>query len=38
MTSLAGFGEAVGEYSGHGRGEQEDPSLLEHQGYINDLR
>lgn len=27
MSSLAGLGEAVGEYSGHGQGE-EDPTQL----------
>lgn len=31
MNSLTGFGEAVGEYSGHGRGEEDDTTLVDHQ-------
>ena len=36
MTSLAGLGEAVGEYSGHGQGEQEYPTQLDQDGESDD--
>ena len=36
MNSLAGLGEAVGEYSGHGQGEQEDPTQLDQDGASDD--
>ena len=32
MNSLARLGEAVGEYSGHGQGEQENPTQLDQDG------
>ena len=36
MNSLAGLGEAVGEYSGHGQGEQEDPTQVNEDGVSDD--
>ena len=36
MNSLAGLGEAVGEYSGHGQGEQEDPTQVIEDGVSDD--